>query len=73
MILPGGWGIIRIILFARVVFPAPVSPTSPSVIPSSRDKSIPFNAFTIPSLVSYWTLRSLISNSFPIRVSSIIS
>ncbi len=51
-ILPGGLGISLIIPFASVVFPAPVSPTSPRVSPTPICILTPFSAFTTPSSVS---------------------
>ena len=41
-----GWAIIP---FAKVVLPAPVSPTSPSERPSFKTRSIPLSALTVPS------------------------
>ena len=52
LITPGGSGTRRRIERAVVVFPDPVSPTSPNVFPCSNWISMPFTASTTPSSVS---------------------
>src|SRR6266550_2765153 len=51
----------RMVMLATL-FPQPDSPTIPSVWPRSTAKDAPSTAFTTPSSVSKWTLRSWISS-----------
>ena len=63
-ILPVGPVINLIIPRAVVVFPAPVSPTSPNVSPSAISTLIPLTACTVSSSFTYCISRSLISKRF---------
>ena len=49
---PGGTGMRRKIPFAKVVLPAPVSPTTPRVCPLIKGRLTEFSAATTPSSVS---------------------
>ncbi len=51
-IFPGGLGIRRMMPRARVVLPAPVSPTSPRVSPWRSLRLAPVRAWTTPSSVA---------------------
>src|SRR5690606_22991759 len=64
LIFAGGSGRIRMIAFAVEVFPAPVSPTRPKVLPRSTSKETPLTAWiTWPSEV-YSTTRSFTERKF---------
>jgi len=54
-IFPGGVEIRRMMLSAVVVFPAPVSPTRPTVLPASILRSMPLTARMTLLRVVYWT------------------
>lgn len=57
-ILAWASGRIRRMVFAMVVFPAPVSPTRPRVLPRSRSKLTPLTAWTVFPPDTYSTRRS---------------
>ena len=56
------------IIFARVLFPAPFTPTIPSLSPSFIEKFILFNTTSVPySTVTPLTLKSTIMR-VPVRI-----
>ena len=61
-ILAGGLGIRPMIESAVTDLPQPDSPTIPSVLPFSTWKETPSTAWTTPSRVKKWVLRSLTSS-----------
>ena len=63
---PGGLGIRPSTARPVVVFPAPVSPTTPRAWPFFRVRFRPFTAFTTLSLVLYSTHKLLISSTFSV-------
>src|SRR5437867_4506862 len=62
-IRPGGSGTSLIMDSAVIVFPEPLSPTTPSVSPWCIRKLTPSTALTTPSRVKKWVFRLITSSN----------